>query len=201
MKRFMHIFKRNFIKGELFFTFPDGKKLFRVKDSDLLKLPAKQFLNIQENSNYLGFLGVTKQNLQISVKNLDERFAKIEQSQNIEEINVIISECKKVTEFLKINTSEFDRASDAIALNLFDLFFYFQGENPIERSFESMELKKYYLDTYPYFKVFFFQEVQKYYKDFAPSLLNYIDFALFQMDIFTKINSLNHINMQQIQAQ
>lgn len=194
MSRFLTIFNRNFIKGELFFTFPDGKKLFRVKDSDLLKLPAKQFLNIQENSNYLGFLGVTKQNLQISVKNLDERFTKIEQSQNLDEIKAINLECQKVTEFLRINTSEFDRISDAIALNLFDLFFYFQGENPIERNFESLERKRYYLDTYPYFKVFFFQEVRKYYKDFTPSLLNYIDFALFQMEIFNKINSLTPLN-------
>jgi len=185
--KFLNIFKRNFIKGDLFFTFPDGKKLFKVKDADLSKLPAKHFLAIQENSNYLAFLGVTKENLQNAVNRIDKNTFLLDISTDFNEVKRLSGEIRSVTHFLKINTSEFDRASDAIALNLFDLFFYFQGENPIQKTMETMELKKYYLDTYPFFKVFFFQEVRKHFTDFMPTLKPYIDFALLQMEIFQKL--------------
>ena len=42
------------------FTFPNGKKLYQIKEDYFEKLPAKKLLWIQENSNYLAYLGVSK---------------------------------------------------------------------------------------------------------------------------------------------
>jgi hypothetical protein len=62
-------FKKDFTAKkycDLFYTFPDGTKLYKIKDSYIEKLPAKKLLSIQENSNYIAFLGISKSMLEAS---------------------------------------------------------------------------------------------------------------------------------------
>jgi len=181
-------FKKNYKKsGNLFFTFPDGAKLYRIKDSEAMKLPNKLLATIQENSNYLGFLGLTKANLNVSVKKLKEKLPEYKHTNSENTFNDIM----KILDFIDISGKEYDRASKAIIVNLFDLYFYFEDENPFIKSEETLEKKQYYLDNYVYFQNFFFQQLKLHFKDYMITLEDSINYAILQTSMTEFISQLS----------
>lgn len=155
--------------GEQKFKFPDGKKLYLIKDNYLHKLSAKLYQDIQENHNYLSYLGVSKTNFVASHENIDKYSAELELELDIGnrtkfDYNKLKSINKKIRDaviFNKKQYKEFDNANEILMLNVFDLYYFFEDENPFKKNAETLERKRYYLDKYPYFKGFFLQELKK----------------------------------------
>lgn len=180
-------FKKNYKKsGDLFFTFPDGEKLYRIKDSEAIRLPNKLLQAIQENSNYISYLGLTKANLNVSVKKMKEKMPEYKHTHNEDTYQDIM----KILDFIDVSGREYDRASQAILVNLFDLYFYFENENPFEKTDETLEKKKYYLDNYVYFQNFFFQNLKQHFKDYMITLEDSISYAILQTSLTQFIKDL-----------
>jgi len=156
---------KTFKYGELIFTFPNGKRLYIIKDKALQNLSAKEYRILQENHNYLAYLGITKTNLTAMLKNLDSNS----------------NDSLKVKEIVKVaerSYGEFDRATELMILNTFDMFFFFEDEDIFVKSDEILERKRYYLNEYPFFNNFFFQLVKKKFPNLTDTWNMSIQFAL-----------------------
>ncbi len=156
-------------KGDLIFTFPNGEKLYLLKDDYLVRLPNEKYQMIQENQNYLAFLGLTKTNLIAMNKKLTElseqlkievQVAKrgISNLQNIENISKSIEE---ISLFAPKQLGEFDRANELLITNTFDFYFFFEDEDPLIKNEQTLERKRFYLKEYPFFNGFFLQILKK----------------------------------------
>ena len=165
--------------GDLIFTFPNGKKLYTIKDNSLFNLPAKVYTNLEENNNYIAFLGVSKTNIEASNKMIERLCdSGINGENNYDKIKEVLGIKNRLL-------SEYDRATQLLMESTFDAFFFFEDENPFETDFdkraEFLELKKYYLENYPYFKSFFFQLLKKRHKNLQDIWNESINFALAQV--------------------
>lgn len=174
--------------GELVFTFPNGKKLYTIKDNSLHKIPAKNYNQLQENHNYLAFLGATKANIIANNKLIADYCSRGLKGENTyESINKLIGT-------RDIFLTEYDSAIERLVLNTFDAFFFFENENPFEtneaKRAKTLELKRKYLNDYPYFNSFFFQLVKKRYKNLLDIWSESIDFALAQITLSQMIKEM-----------
>jgi len=185
----MNIFKR-FKKahraGKLIFTFPDGRKVYQIKDEYLEKLPAQKLRTIQENANYIAYLGVSKHTLiegQKMIKNLAYEARALSGTRDRTKAQEKIDDLIRITEQMEVTRQMYDGTNETILVSTFDLFFFFDDEEPFEWSEETLERKRHYLNEYPYFRSFFFQKASAYMGDYKDILLNVINFALVQTQI------------------
>jgi hypothetical protein len=171
MKLFNKI--KQFRYGTLEFTFPDERKLYRLKEEYFQKLPAEKILDIQANNNSIAFLGVAKDTLANAVsriiKNSEQALTMLELDQDPTKK---IGETLTVAKYIDINVKEHERIQEHIVVSIFDMFFFFEGESYFEKTYETMELKRHYLKTYPYFNTFFFQKVENYLTSYGLELKN-----------------------------
>jgi hypothetical protein len=192
------IFKRSHSKyGKHIFTFPDGKKVYQLDEQYFEKLPSKKLLSIQENSNYIAFLGVSKTTLEAGHKMIKDKAYEakaIIKDRDRTKLERIIDEQVKLIEQIETTRKEYDGTNEAILVSLFDLFFYFDDEDMFTWSEESMERKRHYLNSYPYFRSFFFQRLNAYMTAYKITLQNCIHFALAQSTIQEIVKDLNHIS-------
>jgi hypothetical protein len=162
MARLFDLFRnKKSIYGKVIFTFPDGRKLYQVKDEYIERLPNKKLLYIQENANYIAHLDISKATLIAGHRMIERCAGEINalayQKNTSEKIRNKTDELVKLVHQIDITRKEYDNTNEAILLSLFDLFFFFDNENPFEWSDETMERKRYYLNEFPIFRRFFFR--------------------------------------------
>jgi hypothetical protein len=152
--------------GKHIFTFPNGERLFQLKEDYFERMPAKKLMFIQENSNYIAFMGVSKATLEAGHRMIKDHAYQITALSEFKDKEKMRTKCMDLVKLVdQIDTTrlEYDKTNEVIMVSLFDLFFYFDNENPMEWSEETLERKRHYLNTYPYFKSFFFSEVERLY--------------------------------------
>lgn len=172
--------------GNLIFTFPNGQKVYQVKDEYFEMLPAKKLMFIQENSNYIAFLGISKHTLHAGHRKIKEQAYKImaqSELRNKEELRNRCNDLVKLVDQIDTTREEYDKTNEAIMVSLFDLFFFLDNETPFEWSEESVERKRNLLNEYPYFRNFFFQKLNSFMSDYKVTLQNCINFALIQTQV------------------
>lgn len=194
-----NIFKPKYAKyGKYIFTFPNGKKLYQLKEDFFEKLPNSKLISIQENSNYIAHLGVSKTTLEAGHKMIKENAFEIKslsRSRNKAELEAKCDDQIKLIEQIETTRKEYDNTNEAIMVSLFDLFFFFEGENIFEKTDETLELKRYYLNQYPYFRNFFFQKLNDYTDIYKVTFQNCIHFALAQTAIQEVVKDLSLIDI------
>ena len=191
----LNIFKKKTSKyGKHIFTFPNGKKLYQLKEDYFEKLPNSKLISIQENSNYIAHLGVSKTTLEAGHKMIKENAFEIKslsRSRNKAELEAKCDDQIKLIEQIETTRKEYDNTNEAIMVSLFDLFFFFEDEDIFEKTDETLELKRYYLNQYPYFRNFFFQKLNDYTDIYKVTFQNCIHFALAQTAIQEVVRDLS----------
>lgn len=194
-----NIFKPKYTKyGKHIFTFPNGKKLYQLKEDYFEKLPNSKLISIQENSNYIAHLGVSKTTLEAGHKMIKENAFEIKslsRSRNKAELEAKCDDQIKLIEQIETTRKEYDNTNEAIMVSLFDLFFFFEDEDIFEKTDETLELKRYYLNQYPYFRNFFFQKLNDYTDIYKVTFQNCIHFALAQTAIQEVVKDLSLIDI------
>lgn len=180
--------------GDHVFTFPDGRKLYQIKEDYFEKLPAAKLRTIQENSNYIAFLGISKSTLEAGHRMIKDKIYEIgllSQKRDKTELNKTIEDAKKLIEGIDTTRKEYDGMNEAIMVSTFDLFYFFEGEDIFRTNEETLELKRHYLNEYPYFRNFFFQKLNGHLSDFKITYQNCINFALAQTAIQEVVKDLS----------
>lgn len=180
--------------GDHVFTFPDGRKLYQIKEDYFEKLPAAKLRTIQENSNYIAFLGISKSTLEAGHRMIKDKIYEIgllSQKRDKTELNKTIEDAKKLIEGIDTTRKEYDGMNEAIMVSTFDLFYFFEGEDIFSTNEETLELKRHYLNEYPYFRNFFFQKLNGHLSDFKITYQNCINFALAQTAIQEVVKDLS----------
>ena len=180
--------------GDHVFTFPDGRKLYQIKEDYFEKLPAAKLRTIQENSNYIAFLGISKSTLEAGHRMIKDKIYEIgllSQKRDKTELNKTIEDAKKLIEGIDTTRKEYDGMNEAIMVSTFDLFYFFDGEDIFRTNEETLELKRHYLNEYPYFRNFFFQKLNGHLSDFKITYQNCINFALAQTAIQEVVKDLS----------
>lgn len=186
--------KKATIYGDHVFTFPDGRKLYQIKEDYFEKLPAAKLRTIQENSNYIAFLGISKSTLEAGHRMIKDKIYEIgllSQKRDKTELNKTIEDAKKLIEGIDTTRKEYDGMNEAIMVSTFDLFYFFDGEDIFRTNEETLELKRHYLNEYPYFRNFFFQKLNGHLSDFKITYQNCINFALAQTAIQEVVKDLS----------
>lgn len=199
MARLFDVFRsKKLIYGKQIFTFPDGRKLYQVKDEYIERLPNKKLLYIQENANYIAHLDISKATLIAGHRMIERCAGEINalayQKNTSEKIRNKTDELVKLVHQIDITRKEYDNTNEAILLSLFDLFFFFDNENPFEWSDETMERKRYYLNEFPIFRRFFFQKLNEYTVLYRSTFQNCINFALMQSTVQELVKDLSLID-------
>jgi hypothetical protein len=196
-------FKKDFTAKkycDLFYTFPDGTKIYKLKEDYFERLPAKKLLSIQDNSNYIAFLGISKSMLEASQEKIEKLAIEIE---------VMIGNKAKHSELLpkqqallqhiraqKVSKSEYDNTISAILLSIFDMFFYFEKETLFYSDEFYLEKKREYLDKYPSLRGFFFKSLESFMNPLKVTFENAINFAVAQSATQELIKQLAFTNTQ-----
>jgi len=190
-------FKKDFTAKkycDLFYTFPDGTKLYKIKDSYIEKLPAKKLLSIQENSNYIAFLGISKSMLEASQNKCERLSVECEiLTERKAKHTEILAKQKELTSTIqaqKISKSEYDNAISTVMLSIFEMFFYFEKEPLFVNDEFWTEKKREYLNKYPSLRVFFFKSLESYTSDLKITWDNVINLAVAQTTIQELIKQL-----------
>jgi len=190
-------FKKDFTAKkycDLFYTFPDGTKLYKIKDSYIEKLPAKKLLSIQENSNYIAFLGISKSMLEASQNKCERLSIECEiLTERKAKHTEILAKQKELTSTIqaqKISKSEYDNAISTVMLSIFEMFFYFEKEPLFVNDEFWTEKKREYLNKYPSLRVFFFKSLESYTSDLKITWDNAINLAVAQTTIQELIKQL-----------
>jgi len=202
MARLFDLFRnKKSIYGKVIFTFPDGRKLYQVKDEYIERLPNKKLLYIQENANYIAHLDISKATLTAGHRMITRCAGEINalayQKNASEKIRDKTEELIILVNQIDTTRKEYDNTNEAIMLSLFDLFFFFDNENPFEWSDETMERKRYYLNQYPSFRRFFFQKLNEYTVLYKSTFQNCINFALMQSTVQELVKDLSHIDINE----
>ncbi len=190
-------FKKDFTAKkycDLFYTFPDGTKIYKIKDSYIEKLPAKKLLSIQENSNYIAFLGISKSMLEASQNKCERLSVECEiLTERKAKHTEILAKQKELTSTIqaqKISKSEYDNAISTVMLSIFEMFFYFEKEPLFVNDEFWTEKKREYLNKYPSLRVFFFKSLESYTSDLKITWDNVINLAVAQTTIQELIKQL-----------
>jgi len=190
-------FKKDFTAKkycDLFYTFPDGTKIYKIKDSYIEKLPAKKLLSIQENSNYIAFLGISKSMLEASQNKCERLSVECEiLTERKAKHTEILAKQKELTSTIqaqKISKSEYDNAISTVMLSIFEMFFYFEKEPLFVNDEFWTEKKREYLNKYPSLRVFFFKSLESYTSDLKITWDNAINLAVAQTTIQELIKQL-----------
>jgi len=199
----LNIFKRKFTAKkycDFFYKFPDGTKIYKLKEDYFEKLPAKKLLSIQENSNYVAFLGISKSMLEASQEKIERLSIEAEiltekRSKNAE----ILAKQKEVTEAIraqKVTKTEYDNTISTILLSVFEMFFYFENEPLFASDVEFWtEKKRDYLNKYPSLRGFFFKSLESFTSDLKITYSNVINLAVAQTAIQELIKQLASTNL------
>ena len=194
----MRIFKKKADRyGTHIFTFPNGKKLFQIKEEYFEKLPAEKLRSIQENSNYIAFLGISKTTLEAGhsmIKRIANEISVLSDNKSKAEREKKIQDLNRVIDQIDTTRKEYDHTNEAIMVSLFDLFYYLEGETPFIWSEQNLEAKRYYLNEYPYFRSFFFQKLNDFTTGYKVTYQNCINLALAQSTIQEVVKDLNLTN-------
>lgn len=194
--------------GKHIFTFPDGERLYQLNEDYFDRLPARKLSYIQENSNYIAFLGVSKATLESGhrmIKDLSYQIVALTEMKDKVKLKDKAFDLVKLIDKIDTTRQEYDGTNETIMVSLFDLFFYFEGEDlfnhDIDKHNEIMEKKRAYLNNYPYFKSFFFRKLNDYMSLYKVTFQNCINFALIQTQVQEVVKEvskeLNHTDTSQ----
>lgn len=198
MKILNYFKKKTKPQGKHIFTFPDGRKLMQINDEDLERLPSEKLRTIQENANYIAYLGISKHTLieaHKMVKNTAYEARVLAGGRDKAATQNKIDDIIKVIEQMDITRTTFDGINETILVSTFDLFFFFEDENPFTWSTESLERKRKYLNDYPFFRSFFFQKASEYMGDYSSILSNATRYALAQTQAQEIVRRLEFTNI------
>ena len=198
-------FKKDFTAKkycDLFYTFPDGTKIYKIKDSYIEKLPAKKLLSIQENSNYIAFLGISKSMLEASQDKCErlsiECEIMIERKAKHTDILAKLKELTTTIQAQKISKSEYDNAISTVMLSIFEMFFYFEKEPLFVNDEFWTEKKRELLNKYPSLRGFFFKSLENYTTDLKVTWHNATNLAVAQTSIQELIKQLVYTTTEDV---
>lgn len=198
-------FKKDFTAKkfcDLFYTFPDGTKIYKIKDSYIEKLPAKKLLSIQENSNYIAFLGISKSMLEASQDKCERLSIECEiLTEKKAKHAEILAKQKELTSTIqaqKISKSEYDNAISTVMLSIFEMFFYFEKEPLFVNDEFWTEKKRELLNKYPSLRGFFFKSLESYTTDLKVTWHNATNLAVAQTSIQELIKQLAYTTTEDV---
>lgn len=198
-------FKKDFTAKkycDLFYTFPDGTKIYKIKDSYIEKLPAKKLLSIQENSNYIAFLGISKSMLEASQDKCERLSIECEiLTEKKAKHAEILAKQKELTSTIqaqKISKSEYDNAISTVMLSIFEMFFYFEKEPLFVNDEFWTEKKRDLLNKYPSLRGFFFKSLESYTTDLKVTWHNATNLAVAQTSIQELIKQLAYTTTEDV---
>ena len=177
--------KRKAIKhGTMIFTFPDGERLYQLKEDYFEKLPNAKLEYIQENANYIAHLGISKYTLFSAVKKVRELQEEVKALIRLkQDPTKQIGQIDKILGYIDGNTRDYEKTQSQVVISLFDMFFFFEDEDIFTWSEEALEKKKWYLDNFPYFKNFFFRKLEDYQTAYKITFESAIRYAIQQAGI------------------
>ena len=198
-------FKKDFTAKkfcDLFYTFPDGTKIYKIKDSYIEKLPAKKLLSIQENSNYIAFLGISKSMLEASQDKCERLSIECEiLTEKKAKHAEILAKQKELTSTIqaqKISKSEYDNAISTVMLSIFEMFFYFEKEPLFVNDEFWTEKKRELLNKYPSLRGFFFKSLENHTTDLKVTWHNATNLAVAQTSIQELIKQLVYTTTEDV---
>ena len=198
-------FKKDFTAKkycDLFYTFHDGTKIYKIKDSYIEKLPAKKLLSIQENSNYIAFLGISKSMLEASQDKCERLSIECEiLTEKKAKQAEILAKQKELTSTIqaqKISKSEYDNAISTVMLSIFEMFFYFEKEPLFVNDEFWTEKKRELLNKYPSLRGFFFKSLESYTTDLKVTWHNATNLAVAQTSIQELIKQLAYMTTEDV---
>lgn len=203
----MNWFKRRKLNkfGNHIFTFPDGAKLYQLKEDYFERLPNVKLEYIQENTNYIAHLGVSKHTLFSAVEKSQGYVSEVKALKptydlNTKTITIRVDDLERIykrienldttLKYIDTNNKENDKTQEHILVSMFDMFFFFEDEDMFEWSEQSLERKRYYLSEYPYFRNFFFRKLEDYSTIYKSTYENVIRYAIVQTGIQGVIKDL-----------
>ncbi len=196
-------FKKDFTAKkycDLFYTFPDGTKIYKIKDSYIEKLPAKKLLSIQENTNYIVRLGVSKSILEVSQEKIERLSIECEiMTERKAKHTEILAKQKELTGYIKaqrLSIAEDSNTTSTILLSIFEMFFYFEDEPLFVNDEFWTEKKRDLLNKYPSLRGFFFKSLENYTTDLNITWKNVTSFAVAQTTIQEFIKQLKYTNTE-----
>ena len=201
----LNIFKKNFTAKKycnLFYTYPDGRKVYKLREDYFEKLPARKLLSIQENSNYIAFLGISKSMLEASQEKCERLSIECEMlaEKKAKHTEILVKQ-KELTGAIRaqrVSKSEYDNAVSTVLLSIFEMFFYFEKEPLFAKDDEYWtELKREYLNKYPTLRGFFFKSLESYLSDLKITYNNAINLAVAQTSIQELIKQLTYTNLSE----
>lgn len=181
--------------GELFFTFPDGEKVYKLKEDFHERLPREKLKFIEENTNFIAQVGVSANIIKVSmVKALElnreikaHNDSKLDASKKIDEQHTVLKFVVEGTEMHMEKTED-------IMVTMFDMFFFFEGENVFEQSEEDLEKKRHYLNEYPYYKGFFLRQLEMHSGIYRNTLNSVIQYAILQTSLLEAVRAWEFTN-------
>lgn len=170
--------------GMHIFTFPDGERLYQLREDYFERLPNAKLEYIQENANYIAYLGISKHTLYAAIDKIADLTEQIKSVVSLKQDPAkLIESQKKVLGYIRDNTANYDKTQEHIIVSLFDMFFFFEDENIFAWSEEALEKKRHYLNEYPYFRNFFLRRLESYQTTFRVTYESAIRLAIQQTAI------------------
>lgn len=182
------------------FTFPDGARLYQLKEDYFERLPNAKLEYIQENANLLAYLGVSKYTFQAANhKALDKNHeAKaLIRLKKYAEAEKVLDQQETAIKVMDNNVLEFEKTNHTILVSLFDMFFFFEDEDVFKWTEEALDRKSEYLSRYPYFQNFFFKRVADYQTVYNLTFANATRYAIKQTSLQEVLKDLKSTDISE----
>jgi len=184
--------------GNHIFTFPDGAKLYQLKEDYFERLPNAKLEYIQENANYIAHLGISKHTLFSAVKKLKDLQEEVKALVRLKQpADKQFTNIDKILHYIDGNIKDYEKTQQHVVVSLFDMFFFFEDEDIFTWSEEALEKKRNYLDEYPYFRNFFFRKLEDFQTAYKLTFDYATQYAIRQTGIQEVIKDLDFTNINE----
>ena len=181
MIKLYRLFKK---KQQAEHTFKGGVAIYKVRDEDMAKVPAKKILDIQEHINYIALLGVDKHRYQAYLNKVVELC-----KEAIDGKKSSIADIISLTDNVRIGMLEHQDKIAEINIMMFDAFFYLDGEDYTKIDGDAYIKKKNLLNSDPISAAFFFQNHKNIFTNYGIILNGAIQVAALQAALVSEIKA------------
>ena len=181
MMKLFKIFKK---KRQAEHTFKGGVAIYKVRDEDMAKVPAKKILDIQEHVNYIALLGVDKHRYQAYLNKVVELC-----KEAIDGKKSSLADIISLTDNVRIGMLEHQDKIAEINIMMFDAFFYLDGEDYTKIDGDAYIKKKNLLNSDPISAAFFFQNHKNIFTNYGIILNGAIQVAALQAALVSEIKA------------
>lgn len=181
MIKLFRVFKK---KQQAEHTFKGGVAIYKVRDEDMAKVPAKKILDIQEHINYIALLGVDKHRYRAYLDKVVELC-----KEAIDGKKSSLADIISLTDNVRMGMLEHQDKIAEINIMMFDAFFYLDGEDYTKVDVDAYIKKKNLLNSDPISAAFFFQKHKSIFTNYGIILNGAIQVAALQAALVSEIKA------------